>query len=299
MFLSKSKKPAPVLLTFITITLSVLLNLGCSSLFDRRSDQNDPQATQSPPQTAEAIAAVAELNIKSNQTSHNKAHDSVQPTAEHNSAPKQQSSQHESHHSEVQGISPDKSLGWLKNGNTRFTKGFLRADGLTKKDVSRLAAGQSPHAIVLSCSDSRVPPEIVFDQKLGEIFVVRTAGQSLNANVIGSIEYALEHLGSRLIVVMGHTSCGAVKAAMMTMDGLDAGSPALNQLVQDIHPRLASFKGKTRSENGEPEGWANTEGVAQDLIARSEIVASKVRSGHVKIVSALYHLDSGKVDFKP
>ncbi len=208
-------------------------------------------------------------------------------------APAAASAQHDA----SSGVEPEKSLGWLKNGNTRYRKGFLRKDGQSQKDITRLSTGQKPHAIVLSCSDSRVPPEIVFDQKLGEIFVVRTAGQALDPNAIGSIEYAVEHLGSRLIVVMGHTSCGAVKAAMGTINGGDAGSPALNHLVADIHPRLQSFKNSTPTKDVQPESWANAKGVARDLVAQSKILSEKIRSGEVKIVSALYHLGSGEVQF--
>ena len=122
-------------------------------------------------------------------------------------------------------VAPDTALKWLMNGNNRFVKTQLRMkEGQKPADIKRLSSGQQPHAIVLSCSDSRVPPELVFDQKLGEIFVVRTAGEALGDNAVGSIEYAVEHLGSRLIVVMGHTSCGAVKAAHATLQkGTSAG----------------------------------------------------------------------------
>lgn len=192
----------------------------------------------------------------------------------------------------------DKALGWLKNGNTRFVKHTLRNDGDHAKDRARLVAGQKPHSIVLSCSDSRVPPEVVFDQKLGEIFVIRTAGESLDASALASIEYAIEHLGSNLIVVMGHESCGAVKAALATLDGADAGSPWLNKLVQDLHPHVRSFKGKPVSEGALVEGWANVTGVAKDLVDRSQIVRDAVNSGEVKIQTALYHLGSGVVEFK-
>lgn len=201
-------------------------------------------------------------------------------------------------HQHAQGVDAEKSMGWLKNGNARYTKGRLRADGQSTKDRSRLLSGQKPHAIILSCSDSRVPPEIVFDQKLGEIFVVRTAGESLEPTSIASIEYALEHLGSRLIVVMGHTSCGAVKAALGTPVGGDAGSPNLNKLVADIQPRLQSFMGKEHASDVEGESWANAKGVAKDLMARSKIISDRVKSGDVKIVSSLYYLDSGKVIFE-
>ncbi|WP_291515905.1 carbonic anhydrase [Bdellovibrio sp. ArHS] len=198
----------------------------------------------------------------------------------------------------VKSVDADTSLRWLQNGNARFTNSKLRKDGQSQNDVHRLSTGQQPHAIVLSCSDSRVPPEVVFDQKLGEIFVVRTAGEALGDNAIGSIEYAVEHLGSKLLVVMGHTSCGAVKAAHSSLDGSSLGTPALDNLVKDIHPRISQFKGKTPSKNFATESWANTEGVAKDLLTRSELIRKKVESGDLRIVSSLYDLESGQVAFK-
>lgn len=198
---------------------------------------------------------------------------------------------------ENKSVDPDKSIDWLKNGNKRFAKAQLRKDGQSTQDIVRLSTGQSPHSIVLSCSDSRVPPEVVFDQKLGELFTVRTAGEALNDNVIGSIEYAVEHLGSRLVLVMGHSNCGAVKAALDTMGDKDAGSPALNGLVKDIQPRLSSFKDKERSKNIEAESWANVEGVAKDLLARSVLLKKHWQSGKIKIQTALYHLETGAVEF--
>jgi carbonic anhydrase len=195
-------------------------------------------------------------------------------------------------------VSADKALGWLKNGNIRFIKPSLRKDGQAAKDRQRLTKGQYPHSIILSCSDSRVPPEVVFDQKLGEIFVIRVAGEVLDASTIASIEYAVEHLESNLIVVLGHESCGAIRAAHGTLGGSDAGSPWLNKLVADIHPRLRSFQGKPLSDGGVVEGWANAEGVAKDLVLRSQIVRDAMNTGGVKIQTALYHLGSGAVDFK-
>lgn len=209
----------------------------------------------------------------------------------------------EEHHAPVhhtpmkETVSAEQSLKWLKNGNTRFVKRTVRKDGQAPKDIARLSNGQAPHAIVLSCSDSRVPPEVVFDQKLGEIFTIRTAGEALDSNVIGSIEYAVDHLGSKLIVVMGHTNCGAVKAALDTMDGQDAGTPALNDLVHDIHPRLQSFKGKEKSANIAMETWANVNGVASDLLGRSKMLREKWEKGELKIQPAVYSLDTGAVDF--
>jgi len=195
-------------------------------------------------------------------------------------------------------VDPAKALRMIKNGNIRFVKHNLRNDGQSKKDIMRLSEGQKPHSIVLSCSDSRIPPELVFDQKLGEIFVVRTAGQSLDDNAIGSIEYALEHLGAALIIVMGHTSCGAVKAAHSTLDGSSLGTTSLDALVHDLHPRLQSFKSKKASNDYESESWANVQGVTADLVTRSKLIAEKLAKNKIMIVPAMYHLNSGAVTFR-
>ncbi len=204
----------------------------------------------------------------------------------------------EAHKREIGPVSAETSLRYLVNGNKRFTNKQFRNDGVSANDLKRLSTGQKPHAIVLSCSDSRVPPEVVFDQKLGEIFVVRAAGEALDSSVVASIEYAVSHLGSNLIVVMGHESCGAVKAALSTLSGGDAGSESLNKLVGDIHPRLKRFSRVPASAGVIDESWANVEGVAADLIARSEIIHQAVESGELKIEKALYHLGSGAVDWK-
>ncbi len=195
-------------------------------------------------------------------------------------------------------VAAEKSLGWLKNGNTRFVRGTFRKDGASGKDRKRLENGQKPHAIILSCSDSRVPPEVVFDQKLGEVFVIRVAGEALDNNVIGSIEYAIEHLGSNLVVVMGHESCGAVTAALASMQGQDLGSPALNILVSDLKPRLQQFASRPKTPGVLEESWANVDGVAKDLLERSAIMRDAVSSGDVKIVKAMYRLDSGRVEWQ-
>lgn len=195
-------------------------------------------------------------------------------------------------------VPADKAHGWLKNGNTRFVKGRTRADGISAKDRARLAQGQRPHSIILSCSDSRVPPEVVFDQRLGEVFVIRTAGEALDDNVIGSIEYAVEHLGSNLLVVMGHESCGAVKAALASLKGGSLGSPALDGLVADIKPRVQQYANSTPTQGVLDEGWSNVDGVTKDLLERSAILRDAVGSGEVKVVKAMYHLDSGNVEWR-
>ncbi|MGZ3699559.1 MAG: carbonic anhydrase, partial [Bdellovibrionota bacterium] len=127
---------------------------------------------------------------------------------------------------------PQALLKELQAGNGRFASSHVA----TRKT---LALGQSPGTIVLSCSDSRVPPELVFDQGLGRLFTVRVAGNVLTPETVASIEYAVSHLGSRLLVVLGHESCGAVDAALKTPAGGDAGSPDLNQLIREIQHNLS------------------------------------------------------------
>lgn len=220
----------------------------------------------------------------------------TQPTIAQTPAPVQQAKPHQEE--TLKGVDPAVSLRWLKNGNIRFVKNRLRKDGQSMADVKRLAAGQTPHTVIVSCSDSRVPPEILFDQKLGEIFVVRTAGETLDPTSIASVEYAVEHLGARSILVMGHSKCGAIKAACGTLDGSSAGSDNLNKLVADIHPRLAAFKNKTFSKDFADESWANAIGVSEDLVKRSNILTEKVHAHQIQISTALYNIETGLVSFK-
>ena len=290
-----------------SILIFSLVVSGCAFKSKRSDNKNSEAAAQAVEQTPEQI-----LGKPAENTSENNSGKSAEQTSGHVAVPTQlpEKSSDASHEPVVttkttaapahakEGTDPVTSLRWLKNGNIRFIKNHLRKDGQSQKDVERLSTGQSPHTIVLSCSDSRVPPEIVFDQKLGEIFVVRTAGEVLDPGSIASIEYAVEHLGVKNLVVMGHTNCGAVKAAFSTLDGKDAGSENLNKLVGDIHPRIAKFKGRTASESFTQESWANVEGVMADLQKRSKILNEKSHDHKLQISGALYHLDSGYVDFK-
>lgn len=232
------------------------------------------------------LAAFIALNTFAKDNAHetNKAHETTKT--------------HEEHKRESGPVSAEKALGYMQNGNKRFLSGGLRRDGTDQKTIKKLSEGQKPHTIVLSCSDSRVPPEVVFDQKLGEIFTVRTAGQALDSAAIASIEYAVSHLGSNLILIMGHESCGAVKAALATLKGGDAGSPSLNKLVGDLHSRLKRFSELSQTDGVLVESWVNVEGVATDLMDRSEIVRRLVESGDVKIQKALYHLSDGTVEWR-
>jgi len=178
----------------------------------------------------------------------------------------------------------------LKSGNENFVN-----DNLTRanQDSERRASqtdGQAPFAIVLSCADSRVVPELAFDTGIGELFVVRVAGNVANTSSIASMEYAVAHLGTEVVVVLGHQSCGAVTAAVK---GGDNGYN-LNHLLAHIAPAIAMA---TDSSNVDEVIRVNAELTVEELTNRSTIIGEAVNSGKVQIVPAYYHLQSGRVEF--
>ena len=178
----------------------------------------------------------------------------------------------------------------LIDGNERFVSDKL--DGKLQDSGRRedLTSGQEPYAIVLSCADSRVVPEFAFDTGLGELFVVRVAGNVANSSSIASIEYAVAHCGSKVIVVLGHQSCGAVTAAK---NGGDNGYN-LNHLLSHITPALSAAPESATVNDIVKE---NARLTAKELASRSDIIGNAVKSGTVEILPAYYNLDSGKVDF--
>lgn len=188
------------------------------------------------------------------------------------------------------------ALRWLKNGNIRFRKARRRADGLSADDRKRLSGAEYPHSIILSCSDSRVAPEHIFDQRLGEIYVVRSAGEGLDFATIASVEDAVQRLHSRLLVILGHESCPTVKAALENPDDKNT-SPYMKQLLANVRSRIiGSFKEKS-SEEYILEADANAAGAATELMNRSEIIKAQVKAGQLSVVSGVYHLESGEVVF--
>lgn len=197
--------------------------------------------------------------------------------------------------------SPEQAQKWLENGNKRYVSKGFRQDGKSGLDRKKLLSSQAPHAIILSCSDSRVPPETVFDQALGEIYVVRTLGASLDSAVLASIEHAVENLGSQLIVVMGHTSCSAIEKTLSTEVDESAGSAALDQMVAEVRTRIPGASKRSpsavHSHALEIESSANAQGIASELTKRSEIIRTRVLNGQLKIKPAMYYIDSGLVKF--
>lgn len=187
-------------------------------------------------------------------------------------------------------MNQDQVIERLKKGNERFISDNLSADLQNEDRRLELTGGQSPWAIVLSCADSRVVPELAFDTGLGELFVLRVAGNIANTDTIASIEYAVAHLGTEVIVVLGHENCGAVGAALV---GGDNGYN-LNHLLAQIEPA----KAQAGSGDVNVVVKKNAELSAKDLYERSDILKGAVDKDKLKIVSAFYNLGNGKVDFQ-
>jgi len=188
----------------------------------------------------------------------------------------------------------DAVLGELKAGNQRHVKTQYQHPHQTAARRQTLAHGQQPHAVILTCADSRVPPEIVFDEGLGDLFDVRVAGNVAGDAEIASIEYAVEHLHTPLVVVMGHQSCGAVGAAI---EGGEAPGH-LPSLVNAIAPAVE----KARKLHGDLSDNAiriNVEMVVDQLRASHPVLAEAVTSGKLRIVGAVYSLSTGNVAWLP
>ena len=217
-------------------------------------------------------------------------------------------------------VSPAEAISRLKEGNSRFTAGnpqhphesaeerlYMAKNsyenagtislGMTAEQAMKrraeLTKSQHPYAIILSCSDSRVPPEIIFDEGLGDLFIVRVAGNVLNDEGLGSIEYGVEVLGARLIVVLGHQSCGAVDAAMKTVAAKGKAPGHIQSLVTAIKPVVNS----TPKADLETMTKANAKHVVDALRSSTPILKARVDAGEVQIIGGYYSLDSGAVTF--
>ena len=190
---------------------------------------------------------------------------------------------------------PAGAMALLKAGNARFVAGTPNCGPLNARRVA-LEQGQSPFVAILSCSDSRVPIETVFDQEPGHIFGVRVAGNFVDDNGLGSIEYGVAVLGVRLILVLGHSSCGAVDATVKFVKNGTNQPSHIQGLLTAIEPAVTATKGKT----GDWLANATAENVRLNVAAMtsgSPIVADAVKNGQLTIAGGVYHLDSGKVTF--
>ena len=193
---------------------------------------------------------------------------------------------------------PDQALDLLRQGNARFVAAREQHTAHTIERRLHVASGQHPFAVVLACADSRVPPELVFDQGLGDLFVVRTAGQVLAPPVLGSIQYGVEHLHVPLILVLGHEKCGAVSATLEAVQtGAAATGTAIDSLVEAIRPAVE------RARAGSDEAHLLAEAVRCNVTGEVEtlttdpLLAEAVAAGHLRIAGATYDLDEGVVTF--
>jgi carbonic anhydrase len=191
----------------------------------------------------------------------------------------------------------------LREGNARFVAHVRSAETLARQLLrAELALGQQPFAVLLGCSDSRVPAELVFDQGLGDLFVIRVAGNIVAPSQIGSVEFAVEQFGTPLVVVLGHTLCGAVGATLAALlDGASPSTKSLNSIVNRIRPALAGWvtPGSTepRQQLRERAVRANVRASVDHLRHGSELLEARVLSGQLLIVGAEYNLETGQVDF--
>ena len=198
----------------------------------------------------------------------------------------------------AQRVNSDQALKMLIDGNKRFAAGQNTHAGRTPEDFKPLAAGQFPIAAVVGCSDSRVALEILFDQGIGDLFIIRVAGNYIDgagAAVKGSIEYAVAELNVPLVMVLGHSQCGAVKAAMQHLHDHDALPGAINDLVNAIKPAVVESQGKP-GDPLENAIEANVRRGAAKLHALAPIVEPAVKSGKIKVVAGIYDLATGTVN---
>jgi len=194
-------------------------------------------------------------------------------------------------------MSPEDALQRLKDGNERFVNGEMLNYNYNNQ-VEATAGGQYPFAVVLGCIDSRVPPEIAFDQGIGDIFSARIAGNFVNTDILGSMEFATQIAKSKVIVVLGHTSCGAVKGAC---DHAELGN--LTHTLSNIAPAVYATRDVPGERNSKNLAFVNrvahtnVQMTVNNIIERSAVMRNLVEQGELLVVGAMYNVETGKVDF--
>lgn len=194
-------------------------------------------------------------------------------------------------------LTPDRVIELLKEGNDRFVRGEVTLRNHNEQ-IRRAVAGQYPKAVVLSCLDSRIPVEDVFDRGIGDMFVARVAGNTVSVDMLGSMEFACKVAGAKLVVVMGHELCGAVMGAI---DGVEMGH--ITALLGKIRPatlKSDGFDGARTSRNPDYVRWVSEQNVRLGVgrvRAESAILAEMEKAGDIKIVGAMYAMETGKVEF--
>jgi carbonic anhydrase len=192
-------------------------------------------------------------------------------------------------------ISADEALRRLIAGNERFLNGTTHWDRVTIGSLTTLADGQQPYATVLGCSDSRVPPELVFDTGLGELFVVRVAGNVFSGEVAGTLQYAGVHLGTPLIVVLGHSGCGAVAAALEARRAGGTHASDIRLLVESVLPALENVDPSLPLDAQMLMAVEHNVRWTLRQIAQTEEGRQRLRDGRLKLVGGLYEITTGRV----
>ena len=190
-------------------------------------------------------------------------------------------------------LTPCQGYELLVEGNKRFLNN-LKADHDHLEVVNQTREGQYPFAVILSCMDSRTSVELIFDQGLGDLFSIRVAGNIVNDDILASIEYAVKYVGSKVLMVLGHTNCGAIKSAKAGVtDGHITG------LLKRIQPSLSKSMLREDSDNqfGDKVAYANVENSLEEIITGSTIVKEMFERGEIGLVGGVYNIETGEVDF--
>jgi carbonic anhydrase len=190
-------------------------------------------------------------------------------------------------------VTADQAIELLKEGNAAFLKGSCTVTPASR--IHELAKGQAPFAVIVGCSDSRTPPTDVFNRGVGDLFIVRVAGNSVDSIGLGSIEYGVGVLGAPLVLVLGHTNCGAVEAAVKVVKDKAKFPGSIGTMVAPIVPAVKSLKGDEDLVNRAVR--ANVERVVKRLQISKPILAKAVTENKAKVVGGVYNLETGKVDF--
>ena len=201
-----------------------------------------------------------------------------------------------SDHPEQPNISADEALRRLIDGNQRFLAGQAHFPTVCKETLADLARGQSPYATILGCSDSRVPPELIFDANFGELFIVRVAGNVVSPEVMGSLQYAGAHLHTPLFLVLGHEGCGAVKAALESKLNDVQHRSRIQLLVDNILPGLPDFSDISSDDQLQVAVEANVRWSMHQLAVSPE-GSRAMEEGRARMVGAVYEIASGRVRF--
>lgn len=190
-------------------------------------------------------------------------------------------------------LTPYKCYEILVEGNERFVNN-LNSDHDHLEMINETREGQYPFAVILSCMDSRTSVELVFDQGLGDLFSIRVAGNVVNNDIIASIEYAVKYVGSKLLVVLGHTECGAIKSAKA---GVKDGH--ITELLNRIQPSISKAMLKNEKDHlfHDNVAYANVENSLEEILTRSEIIKEMFTKGEIGLVGGMYNIENGKVDF--